>query len=87
MLQYSVSIPSTVEEVKLISSYFIHALSLLSLLSQSIAPSFSRISLLWLSRLGNLFGFDCDYGLNGCGGFVVKGCWRLVVGRGFPYGF
>uniref|UniRef100_A0A2N9FDD2 Uncharacterized protein n=1 Tax=Fagus sylvatica TaxID=28930 RepID=A0A2N9FDD2_FAGSY len=32
-------------------------------------------------------GNGCDYGLNGCSGFVVKGCWRLVVGRGFPTGF
>ena len=60
-------------------------LSPLSSLSVDCSLFLSHLSP--LSCLGNLFGFDCDYGLNGCGGFVVKGCWHLVVGRGFPTGF
>jgi hypothetical protein len=79
MLQYLVSIPSTVEEVKLISSYFIHALFLLSLLSHSVNCSIflSHLSPLAQSLRKSLSaGFDCDYGLNGYDGFIVKGCWR-----------
>ena len=93
MLQYSVL--STIGEVKLISLLFYSALSLLSLLSHLVDCSLflSHLSPLAQPLRKSLFvGFNCDYGLNGCGGFVVKGCWRgaklkwvwiVVLGMGF----